>query len=196
LRSSIVNRVSDVVEQWFAREILVHEASLTRYLSRVWPSHAEVADLRQEIYVRVYEAALVAFPTHPKAFLFTTARHLMTDRFRRDRIVFIGMRGDLDGLNVLIDDLSPEQRLSGHQELGRLAQAFDELPTKCRTVMWLRKVEQLSQREVAQRLGVGEKAVEKQVARGMRLLARTVLAGESASARSEAEIDDQESGHG
>jgi RNA polymerase sigma factor (sigma-70 family) len=193
---SIVATVSEVVEQWFAREILIHEASLTRYLTRVWPSRADVADLRQEIYVRVFEAALVAFPTHPKAFLFTTARHLMTDHYRRNRIVFIGMRGDLDGLNVLIDERSPEQRLSGHQELGRLAQAFDQLPQKCRTVMWLRKVEQLSQREVAERLGVGEKAVEKQVARGMRLLAQSVLAAERTTARGEAEIDDPEADHG
>jgi len=41
--------------------------------------------------------------------------------------------------------------------------------------MWLRKVEQLSQKDVAARLGVREKAIEKQVARGMRLLAKALL---------------------
>jgi transmembrane sensor len=43
--------------------------------------------------------------------------------------------------------------------------------------MWLAKVECLPQREIAARLGINEKAVEKQVSRGMRLLA-AALAGD------------------
>ena len=109
----------------------------------------------------------------------------MTDRLRRSRIIFIGARGDLDELNVLVDELSPEHHMTGIQELQQLAHAFDGLPTQCRTVMWLRKVEQLSQREVAARLGVHEKAVEKQVARGMRLLTAAVLADNAATGSSD-----------
>lgn len=170
--------MNDTVEQWFAREILPHERSLVRYLTRVWPNRDDVCDLRQEIYVRVFEYAQKTRPNLPKSYLFTTARHLMTDRLRRKRVIFIGARGDLDQLNVLVDELSPEHRLTSIQELQQLAHAFDSLPTKCRTVMWLRKVEQLSQKEVAARLGVREKAVEKQVARGMRLLTAASLGGD------------------
>ncbi len=167
----------DTPEQWFAREILVHELLLTRYLLRVWPNSHEVPDLRQDIYVKVFESAQRGRPSLPKAFLFATARHLMTDRLRRRRVIFIGTRGDLDELNVLVDELSPERRVTNIEELQRLAKAFDGLPPQCRTVMWLRKVEQLSQKEVAARLGVQEKAVEKQVSRGMRLLTSALLTG-------------------
>ncbi|MFC3658285.1 sigma factor-like helix-turn-helix DNA-binding protein [Xanthomonas hyacinthi] len=38
-------------------------------------------------------------------------------------------------------------------------------------MIWLRRVEELSQKEVAVRLGISEKTVEKHVAKGMRLLA-------------------------
>jgi RNA polymerase sigma-70 factor (ECF subfamily) len=55
--------------------------------------------------------------------------------------------------------------------LRRLAEAFDRLPDRCREVVWLRKVEELPQKEVARRLGVAEKTVEKQVAKGARLIA-------------------------
>jgi len=177
-----VQGMNDTLEQWFAREILSHEQSLMRYLLRVWPNRDDVPDLRQEIYVRVYESAQNVRPEFAKSFLFTTARHLMTDRLRRSRIIFIGTRGDLDKLNVLVDELSPENHMTSLQELQLLAQAFDGLPPQCRTVMWLRKVEQLSQKEVAARLGVREKAVEKQVARGMRLLTAAVLAGNETAA--------------
>ena len=167
----------DEIEDWFSREILSHEQSLTRYLLRVWRNRDEIPDIRQEVYVRVFDSALTQRPISPKAFLFTTARHLMTDRLRRSRIIFIGARGELEALNVLVDEISPEQRLTSLQELGLLARAFDCLPPRCRAVMWLRKVEQLSQKEVAARLRIQEKAVEKQVSRGMRLLARALSGG-------------------
>jgi RNA polymerase sigma-70 factor (ECF subfamily) len=47
-------------------------------------------------------------------------------------------------------------------------------------VVWLRRVEQLSQREVAQRLGISEKTVEKHIAKGMRLIALYFYGGDAA----------------
>lgn len=163
--------MDDSLDDWFTREILVHERALMRYLMRCWHRHDETPDLRQEVYVRVYEAAEKARPAMPKSFMFTTARHLMTDRLRRARVVSIDAVGDLGALNVLIDEISPEQRLNARQELRHLAAAFDRLPDRCREVVWLRRVEELPQKEVALRMGIGEKTVEKQVAKGMRLIA-------------------------
>jgi RNA polymerase sigma-70 factor (ECF subfamily) len=163
--------VDDSLDNWFIREILVHERALMRYLLRSWYRRDEIHDLRQDIYVRVYEAAAKARPAMPKSFMFTTARHLMTDRLRRARVVSIDAVGDLDALNVLIDEISPERRLSARQELKQLTDAFDRLPDRCREVVWLRRVEELSQKEVALRMGIGEKTVEKQIAKGMRLIA-------------------------
>src|SRR5690606_22182416 len=55
------------LDNWFATEILVHEEALLRYLRRCWPHRSEIHDLRQEVYVRVYEAAGKALPTQPRA---------------------------------------------------------------------------------------------------------------------------------
>ena len=159
------------LDNWFAREILTHEAALVRYLTRKWPHRDDVHDLRQEIYIRVYEAAGRSRPTSPKSFLFTTARHLMTDRIRRARIISIDTLGDLDALNVMVDELTPERRTHARQELRLLARAFDQLPPKCREVIWMRRVDQSSQKEVAAQLGITEKAVEKHVMKGMQQLA-------------------------
>jgi RNA polymerase sigma factor (sigma-70 family) len=167
--------VLTALDQWFAAEILPHEGLLLRYLTRVWRNSAEVFDLRQDIYVRVYESARSTLPTTPKAFLFATARNLMTDRIRHSRVVFIDSTPDFDVLDVLIDEVSPERRLSARQELRVLARAFDSLSEKCRNVVWLRRVEGLSQRETAQRLGLHEGAVESQLARGVRVLALAVF---------------------
>jgi RNA polymerase sigma-70 factor (ECF subfamily) len=162
--------MDEPLETWFKREVLAHEEILMRFLSRVWPRHAELADIRQEAYARVYEAALTSCPKNAKAFLFTIARHLMADRVRRERIVSIQAAGENEFLNVLIDELSPERKVSGDQELIRLAHAFDRLPEQCRKVVWLRRVKEFSQKEVARRLGLNEKTVEKHLAAGGRLL--------------------------
>ena len=165
------------LDAWFKREILVHEDALVRYLARMWPHRQDIVDLRQDTYIRVYEAAARSRPVAPKSFLFTTARHLMTDRYRRRRIVSIDAVGDLESLNVLIENISPEQQTSAHQELRRLAQAIDLLPRKCREAVWLRKVDDLPQKTVAARLGVTEKVIEKHVMKGMRLLADALSRG-------------------
>ena len=75
------------LDRWFIDEILVHEDALVRYLQRCWSRRDEIHDLRQEVYARVYEAAAKALPTQPKSFLFASARHLMTDRLRRSRVL-------------------------------------------------------------------------------------------------------------
>lgn len=185
------------LDAWFTSEILVHEEALVHYLRRWWSQGEEVHDLRQEVYVRVYEAAGKSRPHQPKSFLFATARHLMTDRLRRGRVVSIEPVGDFEALNVLIDEVCPERRLGARQILKRLAEAFDRLPDRCREVVWLRRVDELSQREVAERLGISEKTVEKQMAKGVRLIAEYFYGGEPSRADSPRKPQaDKETGHG
>jgi RNA polymerase sigma factor (sigma-70 family) len=169
--------MGDSVDDWFKQEIVVHEAPLMRFLRRCWPHAQDLHDLRQETYARVYEAAARSRPSQPKAFLFATAKHLITDRVRRQRIVTIDTVGDLETLDVMIDDISPERSIGARQELRMLARAFDELPAKCRETVWLRRVDRLPQREVAARLGVTEKTIEKHLMKGMRLLTEALLGG-------------------
>lgn len=159
---------------WFAREVLVHEAALLRYLSRVWPNRSDIHDLRQDIYIRVYEAAKLAPPASAKAFLFSTARNLLIDRVRRSRIVTIRSVGDFAELNVLTDEVTPERQLTAGQELNLLARAFRRLPPREREVIWLRRVDELPQKEVAQHLGISEKTVETHLRRAVQTMANSL----------------------
>lgn len=168
-------------DQWFVEEVLVHEEALLRFLGRACADREEAHDLRQDIYARVYEAAATALPARPKAFLFATARNLLADRARRAKVVSIEPMGDFEPSHVLIDDVSPERWCGGRQTLRRLAEAFDQLPDRCREVVWLRRVEELSQKDVAARLGVTEKTVEKHIAKGMRLLAQYWFGGDASA---------------
>lgn len=164
-----------------------------RYLKWARGGSPDLLDLRQEVYVRVYESAARSLPTSPKAFLMSTARNLLVDRARHERIVSIDFTQDFDALNVLIEEESPERRLVARQELRRLSDALDRLSADCRAVVWLRRVEGLSQREVAARLGMQEGTVASHLCRGLRVLTKVVLGG---GAEVEAQDDRNSSGKG
>jgi RNA polymerase sigma-70 factor (ECF subfamily) len=69
-----------------------------------------------------------------------------------------------------------EQQVITRQELDILEEAIAQLPEGCRAVLLMCKIEQLSHREIADRLSIAVSTVEKQHARALRLL-RTALQG-------------------
>jgi RNA polymerase sigma-70 factor (ECF subfamily) len=190
-------KTENSLDDWFETEVLRHEASLTRYLRRAWNNESDIADLRQEVYVRVYESAARKLPDCAWGFLLTTARNLIWDRVRRERVVSIELTQDFDSPSVLVEGISPEQRVNARQELGRLASAIDQLSANCRAVVWLRRVDGLSQREVAQKLGMQEGTVASHLARGLKILTKVVLGNDSErEAHGAAKGGSSESEHG
>ena len=176
--------VPDSTETWFQREILVHEAALARFLSRKLHNPADVQDIRHDIYVRILEAAERERPASPKAFLFSVARNILVDRVRRNRIVAIDLLEDLDSLNVLIEEETPERREAGRQQLEKLSNLIQRLPDRCREVVWMRRVEDLPQKIIARKLGIAEATVEKHLVRGIRMLADALYGSEQGRERS------------
>ena len=185
--------MQDTLEVWFRREILLHEAALVRFLRRKWVNASEIQDIRHDIYVRILEAAERERPTSPKSFLFAIAKNLLVDRARRNRIVAIDLLEDFEGLGVLIDEVTPERRASGHEQLRRLAGLFDRLSERQRQVVWMRRIEELSQKEIARRLEIAEATVEKHLVLGIKALADAFFGrrvrNDDSAARPESQVD-------
>ena len=156
---------------WFVREVLPLEQALMQYLKHNWRNKGDIADLRQEVYVRVLEAARKEIPDRAKQFVFSTARNLIIDRVRREQVVPIEAVADMDALTIAMDSPGAERTAMARDELRRLMAALDRLPPRCREVFMLGKVEGLGGREIAARLGVTESTISKQLAIGIRALA-------------------------
>jgi RNA polymerase sigma factor (sigma-70 family) len=168
----------EAVDNWFSSEVLPLEPALMRLLRRHWRYPDDHADLRQDIYMRVYEASMRdGVPESTVAFVFTCARNLLVDRARRAQAIPFDVCADMEELPEPPEsDFTPEQFASARQELRLLQLALDDLPPRCREVVVLRKIEGLSQNDIADRLGIAVGTVEKQITRGIRALAETLYA--------------------
>jgi RNA polymerase sigma-70 factor (ECF subfamily) len=167
---------------------------LRRYLARLLGNTTEAQDVAHDAYLRVYPSIENKTAERPEALLYVTARRLAINRLKRRSISPEGTAGSADPAHETTASASPTvpQQVMARQELALLERAIAELPEGCRAVLLLRKVELLSHREIADRLGIAVSTVEKQHARALRLL-RAALPVETLQSNSpDAPAPDQE----
>ncbi|KAK0340437.1 hypothetical protein LTR94_030519, partial [Friedmanniomyces endolithicus] len=155
---------------WFFREVFPLEAALTRFIRRNWRNESDVADLRQDIYTKVYTAAQRQLPIQARAFLFTTARNHLINTAKRAKIVSFDLVADLEASFPEAMSADLDRQLTARDELRRVQAGLERLPARCRQVMTLRRVEGLSTKEVAAHLNISVSTVEQQMVHGLRAL--------------------------
>ncbi len=153
--------------RWFAEEVQPHEADLRAYLRRSFPGLADIDDLVQETYARVFRAKTAGKVSEARPYLFVTARHAACDLFRRSQTISITGLAELEHLPVVEDRPGVAEVIDHAHELEILRAAIGALPDRCRQVVTLCKLYGLSHREVAQRLGISEHTVNAQIALGV-----------------------------
>lgn len=164
------------LQKWFCNEVLPHERALTAFIRRNWREQNEVADIRQEIYERVLIGAQTELPHHVSGYVYTVARNHIANRARRAKIVSFDIVADLDS-ETPGRAFEPEPALIARDELRQALRGLEQLPPRCREVVRLRKIDGLTTREVAERMGIGIDTVEKQLTLGIRALTDFMLGG-------------------
>ena len=155
---------------WFTREVLPLEADLVQFLQHHNRNRSDISDLRQEVYLRAYASAQTKLPQSTRPFVFAIARNVLVDRLRRDRIIPIEGMPDLDAIEIPDDAPGPDRSVIARSEFRRLYEALDRLPPRCREAVVMRRVDQLSRREIATRMGLSEVTVKTHLNDGLRLL--------------------------
>lgn len=158
-----------------------HERAVRAWLSRAGLAREDIEDVIQESYCRFAGLANVDHIEKPDAYFFQTARSLVIRRAARQKIVpFVPIVDE----NHRDDNPTPERAAGARLELQRVLALLEQLPERRRQIFSLKRIEGLSQREIATRMNVSENVVEHEIALGLADLKRawTVANGEISEA--------------
>jgi len=157
--------------------VMPHEPAVRRWLARSRIPADQIDDLIQDAYCRFAGLASVDAIAKPGAYFFQIVRNQIAENMRRARVIRIETVTELDALPVLSEEPGAERIFAARRELAEVIRLIDSLPDRCREVIRLRKIEGLSQKQIASRLGVTESIVENDVAKGMRLISNSLRDG-------------------
>jgi RNA polymerase sigma-70 factor (ECF subfamily) len=102
---------------------------------------------------------------------------------RRSRVVSIRTVDDLETFDMPADEPSPEEQASDREQLHLLAMAIADLPDPGRKAFILRTTEELSHREIGERLGMSGNAVQKSLSKTIQMLGDLLGRGVNAKPR-------------
>ncbi|MFC5697682.1 sigma-70 family RNA polymerase sigma factor [Pseudomonas sp. GCM10022186] len=139
-----------------------HHGWLKNWLRSKLGNTADAADLAQDTFLRLLGKGDSLELRTPRAFLRTVARGLVIDHWRREELE----RAYLEALACLpeAEAPSPEERELILELLERIATMLERLRPKARTAFLLAQCEGLTHREVAARMGISLRSVERYVA--------------------------------
>jgi DNA-directed RNA polymerase specialized sigma24 family protein len=97
----LVQLSRDATVDWVALNILPHEGFVRAWLMRVTRRSSDVDDIVQEAYCQIAELDTVSHIRSGKAYFLTTARSIMLQRLRRERVIRIEAVTDIDALRLV-----------------------------------------------------------------------------------------------
>jgi len=161
--------------------LLAHASVLRAYLRRRVRNTADVDDYVQEIYARVLASVPDRNVSNWRGFLLRVASNLLTDSFRRKRAHMRDKHIPLEeAIDLLDGQPSVERILEGCEDVQCLTRILESVDPVARSVFLLVRVDGLTHREAAERLGLDTKQASRHVERVLARLARALAGGASA----------------
>lgn len=123
-------------------------------------------DLAQECFLKIWEKRQKIDPVTAKNYLYTIAKNLAVDHIKKQKsfFSFINKKHKTD------DGETPLYVLEEKEFDAKLQKAMAELTEKQRIVFLMNRVDDLTYQEIANRLGLSVKAVEKRMMQALKQL--------------------------
>ncbi len=147
-----------------------YKKPLAAVLQRALGPSPDVDDVFQETWIRVVRSAHRYDPAYRfSAWLFSIAWNLVKDRWSK-RVA----TADVDLAGLPSPERSAEERAVASDRAERVRALVGRLPERMAEVILLRYFEELSEKDVAERLGVPLGTVKSRIHHGLKKLAETM----------------------
>lgn len=127
----------------------------------------DIEDLVQETFVKSYEAELKQEIKFERTYMLKTAKNLAINHVSK---ASARKNQSLENMQALPTDLtsnSLENQFESKERFLHFCRATDSLSVEVKRVFLLKKIYGLSQKDIAQAIGLSESTVEKHVAKGL-----------------------------
>ncbi len=162
-----ISRVKTCPSQAVVSMFMELRPVLRLFLINRLKGEADAEDVLQEVYLRLSEIKIEDCIKDERAFLFKMARNLAIDFQRRKAVRRAQPLDDKAIFEVPSATPSPEVQAISREWYARFSDAIDEMPTKRKQVFVLHKMRQLSYREIADKMGISTKMVEKHMTQAL-----------------------------
>jgi RNA polymerase sigma factor (sigma-70 family) len=168
--AGVMARVETDRVAWICANVLPHEGALRSWLRSHRLIEADICDIVQETYAALVSLESVAHIQDARPYMFSVARNLMLRTLRGGRPLSIHAMAEIELSELESDEPSLEQQADSGRELERVAEQLEALPPQCRRAFLLRKLDGLSQAQIAAEMGISESTVEKHLGKALRMI--------------------------
>ena len=144
---------------------------IRRYLYYRCGDTAVATDLAQDTFTRIWEKQMTLLPGKDKALLYKIAGDLFVSHTRRERL----KREAPDHLRFELEDESPQDAMQYQELHARYEEVLMKLPESQRVAFLMSRTEELNYQEIAARLSISVKAVEKRISGALSRLRKELL---------------------
>jgi len=142
---------------------------LLRHAFRLLSNDDEAYDVVQDVFMQLWQKReVIEFNTSLSGYLFTAVKNKIFKLFAHQKVVLRYAESIsaflVEGYNIVEDRLM-EKELS-----ALIAKEIEALPAKMREVFILNKKEELTYKEIAERLNISDQTAKQQVYKAMKIL--------------------------
>ncbi len=123
-------------------------------------------DITQDVFVTLWQRCADADPETVKSFLYKIASNRVIDYFRRNKVA----ANYISNRKSSVDHISPQFLLEEQEYKVKLDRVLMDIPEPSRIVFLMSRMERLKYDEIAERLDISVKAVEKRMHKALLII--------------------------
>lgn len=148
-----------------------HFEEVRRYIFYRCGDEETASDLAQEVFMRVWEKRTKLTLDYIKPLLYKIAGDCVVSDYRKKTVQI----GFAQNMKLESENISPQDQLQYEELKQQYAKALEQLSESQRTTFLMSRNDELKYNEIAERLNISVKAVEKRITETLRLLRSKLL---------------------